>query len=175
MVTVVVWIGMATIDSCVWMLGHKEWHYEEVWPCWRQVSLWGRLWGLLCSSYAQCGTQSPSAACGSSCRALSSYSSTCLPRCCHVSHHNDGNFNFFQILFLMVVLKHFNLPCSPPPTRGSRKERMGEGEVDQFRKVLWSNSCLCCPEIGSSVHRLTGSCSSIHSKTFHKYTSSPVQ
>ena len=36
----------------------------------------GRLWGLLCSSYAQCGTQSPSAACRSRCRTLSSFSST---------------------------------------------------------------------------------------------------
>jgi hypothetical protein len=28
------------------------------------------------------------------------------------------------------------------------------GEVDLFRKVPWSNSCLCCLEIGSSVHSL---------------------
>jgi hypothetical protein len=27
------------------------------------------------------------------------------------------------------------------------------GEVNLFRKVLWSNSRLCCLEIGSSVHR----------------------
>ena len=26
--------------------------------------------------------------------------------------------------------------------------------MDLFRKVLWSNSCLCCLEIGSLVHRL---------------------
>jgi hypothetical protein len=31
---------------------------------------------------------------------------------------------FFQNLFLMMVLKYFNLPLSPPPTRGSGKERI---------------------------------------------------
>lgn len=75
------------------------------------------------------------------------------------------NFKFFKPYFLMIVLKHFNLPCSPPTTRGSGKERaQGWGEeVDQFRKVLWSNSCLCSLEIGSSVYRLAGSNSLIHS------------
>jgi hypothetical protein len=34
------------------------------------------------------------------------------------------NFNFFQILFLMMVLKCFNLPYNPPPTRGNGKERL---------------------------------------------------
>jgi hypothetical protein len=34
------------------------------------------------------------------------------------------NFNSFKRLFLMMVLKHFNIPCSPPPTRGSGKERI---------------------------------------------------
>jgi hypothetical protein len=28
-----------------------------------------------------------------------------------------------------------------------------EGKVDLFRKVLWSDSHLCCLEVGSSVHR----------------------
>jgi hypothetical protein len=32
--------------------------------------------------------------------------------------------NFFKRLFLIMVLKHFNLPSSPPPTKGSRKERI---------------------------------------------------
>jgi hypothetical protein len=54
----------------------------------------------------------------------------------------------------MMVLKCLNFPCSPPPTRGSGKERMEWG-VDLFRKVLWSNS-LYCLEISSSVHRLAG-------------------
>lgn len=31
--------------------------------------------------------------------------------------------------------------------------RKDKGEVDLVRKVLWSNSCLCCLETGSSVHR----------------------
>jgi len=30
----------------------------------------------------------------------------------------------FQTLFLTVVPKHFNLPCSPAPTRGNGKERI---------------------------------------------------
>jgi hypothetical protein len=46
----------------------------------------------------------------------------------------------------MMVLKHFNLPLSPPPTRGSGKERIRE-------RVLWSNSYLCCLKTNSSVHR----------------------
>jgi hypothetical protein len=32
--------------------------------------------------------------------------------------------DFFLIVFLMMVLKHFNLPCNPPPTTGSGKERI---------------------------------------------------
>ena len=35
-----------------------------------------------------------------------------------------SNFNLFQILFLMMVLKRCNLPCSSVPTRGSGKERI---------------------------------------------------
>jgi hypothetical protein len=31
---------------------------------------------------------------------------------------------FFQILLLMMVLKHFNFPFNLPPTRGSGKERI---------------------------------------------------
>jgi hypothetical protein len=38
---------------------------------------------------------------------------------------------FFKILFLMMVLKCFNLCCSPPSTRGSGTERTqwGSGPV----------------------------------------------
>ena len=53
----------------------------------------------------------------------------------------------------MMVLKHFNLPYSPAPTRGSGKQK-DMGKAVLFRKVLWSNSCLCCLEISSLVHRL---------------------
>jgi hypothetical protein len=39
----------------------------------------------------------------------------------------------FSILLLIWVLKRFNLPSSPPPTRGSGKERLlgygGSGPV----------------------------------------------
>jgi hypothetical protein len=38
--------------------------------------------------------------------------------------------------------------------------------VDLFRKVLWSNSHLCCLEISSSVRRLAGKSGSIHSQHF---------
>ena len=34
------------------------------------------------------------------------------------------NFNFFQTLFIMMVLKFFNLPHYLPPTIGSGKERI---------------------------------------------------
>ena len=44
--------------------------------------------------------------------------------------------------------------------------------VGLFRKVLWSNSCLCCLHIGSSVHGLAGSGSLIRSQTLPGYTSS---
>ena len=33
-------------------------------------------------------------------------------------------FNFFQTLFLVKVLKHFNLFCHPPPSKGSGKQRI---------------------------------------------------
>ena len=36
------------------------------------------------------------------------------------------------------------------------------GEVDLFRKVLWSNSYLCCLGISSSVYRLAMADGSIH-------------
>jgi hypothetical protein len=31
-----------------------------------------------------------------------------------------------------------------------------------FREVLWSNSCLCCLEIGNSVHRLAAKAQSTY-------------
>jgi hypothetical protein len=55
------------------------------------------------------------------------------------------HFNFFQNLFLMMVLKFFNLPFSPPPTRSSGKEDMGEvdlfrnGSLEQLAPVLSGN------------------------------------
>lgn len=61
------------------------------------------------------------------------------------------NFNFFQSLLLMMVLKHFNLPSCPSPTIGSGNERI-LGKQTCLEMVLWSKSHLCCQEI--SVHRL---------------------
>ena len=54
-----------------------------------------------------------------------------------------------------MVLKCFNLHFSPPPTRGSGKEDMGE--MNLFTKVLSINSSLCCLEASSLVHRLAAS------------------
>jgi hypothetical protein len=68
-----------------------------------------------------------------------------------------------------MVLKCFYLHFSPPPTRGWERKAMGE--VDLFRKVLGSNSSLCCLEISSSQ---VSSSSSIQSQTFHGHTSSPA-
>jgi hypothetical protein len=39
-----------------------------------------------------------------------------------------------------------------------------------FRKVLWSNSHLCCLETSSSVHRSAGTASSIHSQRHFMHT-----
>lgn len=45
---VVVWIRTAPTDSCVWMRGHREQHYSEVWHYWRMclshhgVRLWSQ-------------------------------------------------------------------------------------------------------------------------------------
>jgi hypothetical protein len=63
----------------------------------------------------------------------------------------------FQNVFLMMVLKCFNLPSSLLPTRGNGKERTlcvcGGGGMDLFRNVLRSKSHLCCQEMSSAVHR----------------------
>ena len=48
------------------------------------------------------------------------------------------------------------------------------GEVDLFRKDLWKYTHLYFLEIITSVHRLAGSSSSIHSQASHGYSSSPV-
>jgi hypothetical protein len=58
----------------------------------------------------------------------------------------------FVSLFLIMVLKFFNLPFSPPPIRGSGKERSGEKCI--CLDVSLEQLQLCCLEIGSSVHKL---------------------
>ena len=80
---------------------------------------------------------------------------------------------FFQNLFLMMDLKCFYLHLSILPTRDSEKK--GYGEVNLSRNVPWSNSCMCCLGIISSIHRLTGNVTFIHFQTVHGYTSYPVQ
>ena len=61
-------------------------------------------------------------------------------------------FIFFKALFLMMVLKCFNFPCSPPPTRGSGKARI-QWKWTYLGKVLWSNSYLHCQETSSAVEQ----------------------
>ena len=70
-------------------------------------------------------------------------------------------------LILMMVLKYINLPSSPPPTRGSRKEKIWV-KWTCLEMVLWSRLHLRCQQFSSQV----SSCSSIHSQTLHGYTSS---
>lgn len=53
-----------------------------------------------------------------------------------------------SIPILMMVLKCFNIPFIPPPTRGSRKDRI-LGKWTCLEMVLWSNCHLCCLETGS--------------------------
>ena len=60
----------------------------------------------------------------------------------------------FQNLFLMMVLKHFNLFFRPPPTWGRGRERILGKWTCLEKKGSLNNSHLCCLEISHSVHRL---------------------
>jgi hypothetical protein len=51
------------------------------------------------------------------------------------------NFNFFQNLFLMMVLKYFNLPFSLPPTKGSGEERIWRNGPS--KKWFWGAMTVC--------------------------------
>jgi hypothetical protein len=57
---------------------------------------------------------------------------------------------FFQTLFSMMILKHFNLPYSPPPTRGSGKERIQEKWTCLERFFGATPACV----VRKEVHRL---------------------
>ena len=64
------------------------------------------------------------------------------------------------------ILKYFNLPSSPSPTRGSGKERLG-GQRKMWISldiVLWGESNLCGQDNSSSVY-MTSSGSLIPSQT----------
>ena len=74
-----VWIGIAPIDSCVWMLGPKGVALLGDVALLEEVCYHGSgLCDLLCSSYSQCHHILFSVACRSRCRTLSSFSSTIL-------------------------------------------------------------------------------------------------
>jgi hypothetical protein len=64
-----------------------------------------------------------------------------------------------------MVLTCFNLPCSPPPTRGSRKERI-QGRWTCLERFFGATLTCVVRKSGSSFCRLGGSCSSIYSKHF---------
>jgi hypothetical protein len=66
----------------------------------------GRLWGLLCTSCAQCVIKTPSAAFRSRYGNLS-FSSTCLPECCHASHYDDNGLNLWNCK--PALIKYFSL------------------------------------------------------------------
>ena len=82
----------------------------------------------------------------------------------------------FQNLFLIWVLKCFNLPSSPPPTRGSEKERLLGYRGSGPAQILFFGANPICVVRKSAV-QFTGisSCSSIHLQILHEHTSSPVQ
>ena len=115
-----VWIRTDSIDSCVWILDSQGVAlvggvalFEEVCHC------GGGLWGLICSSHTQCGTQSPYTACRSRCRTLAPSPAPCLPALCHVSCHDDNGLNlwthkpapikcFLLWVVLVIVSLHSN-------------------------------------------------------------------
>jgi hypothetical protein len=100
---VVAWIGLAPIDSRVWMHGPQGVTLlgcvsllEYVWPCWRNCFTVGVGFEVFCSSSIQCGRDPPPAGCfwlsGDKDLELSvSSPAPCLAGCCcHVSG-NDNN------------------------------------------------------------------------------------
>jgi hypothetical protein len=94
-----------------------------------------------------------------------------------ITRKNYCNFNFFKSDFQWWILNVLTFLITNHPPEIVEKKGYGgvEEAVDLFRKVLWSNSCLCCLEISSLVHRLAGSGRSIHLQIPHEYTSIPVQ
>jgi len=72
---------------CLNMFRLRKWYYQKLWSCWGRCGLvggsmsmdGGGLWGHIFLISAQCRTECPSAAFGSSCRTLGSFSSTRPP------------------------------------------------------------------------------------------------
>ena len=134
--SVVVWIGVALRDSCVWILGHRNWTIK----CGlvgRSVSLWG--WVLRSPALKLHPVwHTVSAACWSRCRSHSSFSSTmsaCVPPC-----------------FLPWWQRTKPLNCMPAPIkcflleeREKKKERLwmeaagvgGSSQAVEGRRACW--------------------------------------
>ena len=81
------------------------------------------------------------------------------------------NFNFFQTLFLMMVLKCFNLPDSLPSTKGSGKERIQgwgrsepvqKGSLEQVPSVLSRNQQFTSQVSRQQQHDPLANTSQIH-------------
>jgi hypothetical protein len=74
------------------------------------------------------------------------------------------DFNLFKVYFKWWVLDALtsfvaHLPSEVVEEKGYS---LWGGRVNLSRKFLWSSSCLCCLEIGSSVHRLAMAAQSTH-------------
>jgi hypothetical protein len=54
----------------------------------------------------------------------------------------------------MTILKHFNLPCSPPSTRGNGKERSGGGEEWAYLERFFGATPVCV--VWKSTVQFTG-------------------
>jgi hypothetical protein len=78
-------------DSCVWILGHST--IKRCGLLAGSLSLWGGLQGLLCSSYAQCGSQSLLLPDDQDAELSAPFTASCLPACCHASCHDNHGLN----------------------------------------------------------------------------------
>jgi hypothetical protein len=72
-----------------------------------------------------------------------------------------------------MVLKSSHLSCSPPPTKGSGKERMIQGKWTCLETFFGTTPV--CVVWKLAVHSQVSNGSLIHSQTHHRHTSSPGQ
>ena len=91
---VVVWIPMATMAHRFECISYQGVALLGGVALLKEMYHRGELWGLKCSSQAQC--LSLPAACRSGCRILSSSPASCLYTYCHVSHPDDNGLNLWN-------------------------------------------------------------------------------